>query len=210
MPANWVNFKSNMKKSLGIPNEITISDLAELHATEYINAITSATIILSLSKVSGGLNKDNIKRAYTDVFTKLSNETIELTPDYKGNNFNANKSSSNDKIESIFEPLAVAICTEWLTETFTPSVTPPGYISATAGYTVIVPGDPNSLKQDLAKAFFIAQTELNQDVAFNVFITGLVLAYSKHLLKITGVFNGLIPAAPSPIAGPPLPFIGII
>jgi hypothetical protein len=106
--------------------------------------------------------------------------------------------------------VSAAICAEWLKEKFTPTTFPPGYVAPAPGYSVLVPGDPNTLKKDLAKAFFIAQSELNQETAFNVFITALILAYSEHLLKIAGLYNGLIPATPNPIPGPPFPYLGVI
>ena len=71
-----------------------------------------------------------------------------------------------------------------------------------------MPGDPNALKKDLAKAFFIAQSETNQETAFNVFITALIAAYTEHLLKVSGIFNGLIPGSP-PVPGPPFPWVGV-
>jgi hypothetical protein len=210
MPANWSTFKSNMKSKLGTPNQRSISELADIHATEYVNAVKTANIILTSSKATVGITKSAVKSAYEAAFTKLFNESVEITPDYKGINPNPNVESSRDKIESIFAPVAAIICTEWAKEIFTATTFPPGYVAPAPGYTVLVPGDPNALKKDLAKAFFIAQTELNQETAFNVFITALIAAYTEHLLKIGGLFNGLIPATPSPIPGPPFPYLGVI
>lgn len=210
MPANWSTFKVNMKAKLGIPNQQSISDLADIHATEYVNAVKSAQLIITSSEATVGINKDSIKSAYEAAFTKLFNESVEITPNYKGTEPNPNQDSSRAKIEQIFSPVAAVITTEWLKEKFTPTTVPPGYVSPTTGYQVLVPGDPDSLTKDLAIAFFIAQTELNQETAFNVFITFLITAYTEHLLKIAGVFNGLIPAAPSPIPGPPFPWVGVV
>lgn len=210
MPATWSTFRINMKAKLGIPNQLSISDLADIHATEYVNAVKSAQLVTTSSKATIGINKDSVKSAYEIAFTKLFNESVEITPNYKGNEPNPNQDSSRAKIEQIFSPVATIITLEWLKEKFTPITVPPGYVSPTTGYQVLVPGDPDSLTKDLAKAFFIAQSELNQEVAFNVFITALIAAYTEHLLKISGVFNGLIPAAPSPIPGPPFPWIGVI
>ena len=209
MSANWSTFRSNMKSKLGMPNQISISELADIHATEYVNAVKSAKIVLTSSKATIGINKSTIKSAFETAFTTLQKESIEITPDYKGDNPNPNSSSSREKIEGVFEPVAASICLEWSKEIFTPATLPPGYVSPTVGYKVLVPGDPNSLKKDLAKAFFIAQTETDQESAFNVFITALILAYTEHLLKIAGTFTGLIPAAPNPIPGPPFPWIAV-
>jgi hypothetical protein len=210
MPANWSTFRSVMKSKLGMPNQISISELADIHATEYVNAVKTANIISTSSKATIGIVKASVKSAYETAFTKLFNEKIEITPDYKGINPNPNMESSRDKIESIFAPVAAVICTEWAKEIFTPTTFPPGYVAPAPGYSVLVPGDPNALKKDLAKAFFIAQSELNQETAFNVFITALIAAYTAHLLKIGGLYNGLIPATPSPVPGPPFPWLGVV
>lgn len=209
MPANWSTFRSNMKAKLGIPNQRSISEIADIHATEYVNAVKEAQLILTGSKVTVGVSKGTIKSAYEAAFTKLFNERVEITPNYKGTTPNPDQDFSREKIEQIFAPVAATITAEWLKEKFTPTTLPPGYVTPTTGYQVIVPGDPNALKKDLAKAFFIAQTELNQETAFNVFITALIAAYTEHLLKISGVFNGLIPPKP-PKPGPPFPWIGVI
>jgi hypothetical protein len=211
MASNWSTFKSNMKSKLGKPNELSISELADIHATEYVNAVKGAAIVLTSSKATIGITKASVKSAYEAAFTKLSKETTELSPNYKGNNPNPNQDQSREKIESIFAPVAGVICAEWAKEIFTPTTFPPGYIIPAPGYSVLVPGDPNALKKDLAKAFFIAQSETNTDMAFNVFITALIAAYVEHLLKIAGVYNGLIPVPPpaTPIPGPPFPWIAV-
>jgi len=211
MSANWNTFKSNMKAKLGVPNQRSISELADIHATEYVNAVKSAQLIITGSKVSIGPTKATIKSAYEAAFNKLFRERVEINPNYKGTDPNPNQDASREKIESIFSPVAAVITAEWLKEIFTPTTLPPGYVSPTTGYQVLVPGDPNALTKDLARAFFIAQTELNQETAFNVVITALIAAYAEHLLKITGVFNGLIPPTPNPpTPGPPFPWIGVI
>jgi hypothetical protein len=212
MPANWNTFRSNMKAKLGVPNQRTISELADIHATEYVNAVKSAQLVITSSKVTLGVNKASVKSAYEAAFNKLLNERTEISPNYKGDNPNPNQDKSREKIESIFAPVAAAITVEWAKEIFTPTTVPIGYVLPTTGYQVLVPGDPNALTKDLAKAFFIAQSEINQETAFNVFITALIAAYAEHLLKITGVFNGLIPVPPpaAPVPGPPFPWIGVV
>jgi hypothetical protein len=209
MPANWNTFKIKMKANLGLPNQSSISQLADIHATEYTNAVKEAQVALTSSKATVGIRKDIIKSAYETAFINLFRETVELTPNYKGTSPNVNQESSRKKIEEIFSPVAKAITLEWAKEKFTAGKVPPGYVSPTAGYQVLVPGDPDSLTRDLAKAFFIAQTELNQETAFNVFINALIFAYREHLLKISGVFNGNIPGSP-PSPGPPFPWVGVI
>ena len=209
MPATWSTFRSNIKSQLGTPSQKSISDVADIHATEYANAVKNASIVLTQSKVTIGVIKGNIKSAYEAAFTKLSEIKTELFPNYKEDKPNAKQEDHRKIIEDIFAPVAAAIVLEWSKEIFTPTTFPPGYVTPAPGYTVVVPGDPNALTKDLAKAFFIAQTETDGEFAFTVFITALIAAYTKHLLKIGGVFNGLIPAAPSPIPGPPFPWLAV-
>lgn len=209
MASNWSTFRSTLEAKLGVPNQLSISELADIHATEYVAAVKEAAIILTSSKATIGISKSAVKSAYEAAFTNLQSENDELTPDYKGNNPNPNAENSKNKIEDIFAPVAAVICAEWAKEIFTPGTVPPGYVAPTVGYVVAVPGDPSALKKDLAKAFYIAQTETDQNTAFNVFVAALILAYTKHLLKIAGTFTGLIPAAPAPVPGPPFPFIAI-
>jgi hypothetical protein len=213
MAADWITFRKNMKLELGTPNQLSISQLSEIHADEYANAVKTASVIFTGSEATVGINTDIIKAGFNSVFTKLSKETVEILPNYKNDKPTDNELESRDKLENIFLPIALAITAEWQKEVFTPSVVPTipiSYVSPTTGYQVLIPGDPFNFAKDLAKAFFIAQTELNQEIAFNVFIKSLIFAYTEHLLKISGVFNGLVPAAPNPIPGPPFPWIGVI
>jgi hypothetical protein len=210
MPANWITFKTNMKLKIGMPNQLSISDLAELHATEYANAVNSASLALTGSSVNTGVNKNVIKLAFESVFNSLYRESVEIIPNYKNDKPTVDEKIYRDRLEKFFLPIAISIVREWVTETFIPTVVPTGYVSPTSGYQVLFPGDPINLAKDLAKAFFVAQEELNQEVAYELFITNLIKAYSEHLLTISGIFNGLIPSAPSPIPGPPFPWVGVI
>lgn len=209
MASDWSTFRTNMKSKLGSPNQLSISELADIHATEYVAAVKGAAIVLTSSKATIGITKASVKSAYEAAFTNLQKEKVELSPNYKGTNPNPNQEKSREKIESIFAPVAAVICAEWAKEIFTPATVPPGYVTPTVGYAVLIPGVPTDLTKDLAKAFFIAQTETDSNTAFNVFIAALILAYTKHLLSISGLFNGLIPAAPSPIPGPPFPWVAV-
>jgi hypothetical protein len=210
MASDWSTFESNMKPVYDMSNtQMSIDELSDYHATEYVTAVKAAQILMTSSKVSIGITKDPIKSAYKKAFTDLFNEKTPISPNYKGNDPNPNQAESRKKIEDIFLPVATAICTEWLKEIFTPATAPPPYVSPTSGYQVLIPGKPDALAKDLAKAFYIAQSELDNNTAYNLFITLLIAAYTKHLLTISGIFNGLIPAAPSPIPGPPFPWIAV-
>lgn len=210
MPSNWNQFKSNMKVKIGMPNNLSISELSELHASEYANAVSSASLIITNSQVSIGVNKEVLKLSFESLFNLLNRETVEILPNYKNSKPTKSEQISRERLEKFFLPLAVTIVREWTLEQFTPTTVPAGYVSPTTGYQVLFPGDPLELSKNLAKSFFISQEELDPNIAHETFINNLIFAYSDHLLKISGVFNGLIPASPSPIPGPPFPWIGVI
>lgn len=210
MAANWILFENNMKVKIGLPNQLSIPELSDIHATEYVNAVSSATIIFTGSAASIGINKETLKLSFESLFNSLLRETVEILPNYKSDNPTIDEIEDRDKLNKIFLPVAVTIVREWSNEIFTSNTVPLGYVSPTSGYQVLVPGDPVNLSKDLAKAFFIAQNELNQEVAFKAFISNLISAYTEHMLKISGIFNGLIPGLPSPIPGPIFPWVGVI
>lgn len=210
MASNWILFESNMKSKISFPNQLSISELSDIHATEYVNAVNTATIIFTKSPVSIGINKEILKLSFESMFNALFKETIEILPNYKNDNPTDNEIKDRDKLEHFFLPVAITIVREWTNELFTQTTVPVGYVSPTTGYRVLVPGDPINLAKDLSKAFYISQNELNQNVAFKLFISNLILAYTEHMLKISGIFNGLIPGSPSPVPGPVFPWIGVI
>jgi hypothetical protein len=163
---------------------------------------------LTGSKVTS-ITKPLIKIAYEQVFTSLSLLKIELKPNYAQGEAKTDIEKANRAfIESLFLPVASVICLEWQKEIFTASTIPPGYVSPSPGYNVLVPGDPITLSKDLAKAFFISQTILNSEESVNTFIKTLVEAYTKHMLSITGTFIGLVPGTPA-VLGPPFPYVGV-
>ena len=186
MASDWGTFSTNMKAVFGSPNQKTIPEIAEIHAKEYVAAVSSAAIILTSSKVTVKVTMDPVKSAYVVAFTQLFNEKSQIKPNYKETlpRDPVAEASARDKLKTIFKPVAAVICAEWAKEIFTAGTMPPGYVSPNIGYAVLVPGDPDAFAQDLAKAFYIAQTETDQQTAVNVHITSLIEAYAKHLLKI--------------------------
>ena len=190
-------------------------ELADYHASEYSKAVKNANLIMTSSICTVGITESNVSNAYKLAFDILGSTDPgsilpPLNPNYKGDSPNLNQGRDQSIIEGIFKPVAAAICLEWMKEKFTAGTVPPGYVSPITGYQVLVPGDPDALSKDLARAFFISQTETDGDIAVNNFIEALSKAYITHLTKISGIFVGNIPAAPSPVPGPPFPFIGVI
>lgn len=210
MPANWSSYAVKLKSEFGTPNLKTISDIADIHATEYVNAVLQSQILISGSQVSL-MNKSLIKPAFELTFNALKAIKDPIKPNYaNGEAQTEEEKNSRNFLENIFLVPASAICATWSTEIFTPISVPPGYVSPSPGYSVVLPGIPTELAKDLAKAFFISQDILNGELAINTMVASLIEAYAKHMLTIGIVFIGLVPAAPSPVLGPPLPLVGVI
>ena len=210
MAADWGTFVTNMKLTFATPNEKTIEDIAKIHATEYINAVKTATTIMTYSKASMiESSKGDIQNSFLEAFKTLQKIESPLSPNYKGDSPNPNQDKDRSKIEEIFLPVAKKIKDSWEKEIFTPATMPPPYVSPNPGYKVSLGGDPIELSKGLAYAFFISQKSINSESAAADFLSALVKAYTKHLLTIVGVFNGLIPSPGGPVPGPPFPFIGV-
>lgn len=97
--------------------------------------------------------------------------------------------------------MANGFCLYWATATFTPLPPMPPTISPLTGTQVLFPGSPSILDIGLKVAFtagFQNPTEGKLGGLDNALdILSLVLI--AHQLTIAGTYNGLIPAAPSPI-----------
>lgn len=212
MPALWPVMAANLK--LKLPTATDVSSLAEIYATEYTNATQNASIVLTSALPTSSPKTAGIKAGFILTFNILFNIKKELKPNYKDDKISAEEKKNQDDarsvIEAAFLPAATAIVAEWILAVFNPSVTPPSYVSPTTGYTILFPGKPDDLAKDLAKAFYVAQTESNADKAFELHLTELISAYSKHLLTVSGFYNGLISSPTGPVPGPPFPFVGIV
>lgn len=107
-----------------------------------------------------------------------------------------------DTSKIAFLLMATGTCLYWLTCKMAPMPPMPPAISPTTGTTIIFPGVPAPLLKDLITTFSKPQSV--QDAVQSLFNSHMV-----HQLTIAGVYNGLIPAFPSPIPSPPLPWFSI-
>lgn len=211
MPSLWPAMIATLKSQL--PTATDTTTLANIYATEYSNATATSAVVISSSILTAPITSSIIQQGFKATFDILSVLKLELLPNYKDEEIPDDKKAKQDEargiIEAAFLPASSSFITAWTAAIFNPAIPMPGYISPTLGYTIIFPGEPTILAKDLAKAFFIAQTELDPNAAYIAHSTSLVEAYSKHLLTITGLYNGLIPGVPSPIPGPPIPWLGV-
>lgn len=211
MPALWPSMVASLKAQL--PTASDVDSLANIYASTYSNAISSSSIVISSSTLTSAPQSSLIEQGFKSTFNILSRINEELAPNYKDEEIPEDEfqkqQDSRQKIESAFLLTATQIILAWTSAQFNSAIPMPGYVAPTSGYAILFPGDPSSLSKDLAKAFFIAQSETDSNSAFLAHTNGLIEAYSKHLLSITGIYNGLVPAVPSPIPGPPISWVGI-
>jgi len=211
MPSLWPSMVASLKGRL--PSATDTTTLADIYATEYSIATATAAVIPSSSILTAPITSSIIQQGFKTTFDILAQLNLELSPNYKDEEIPDDKKAEQDRsravIEAAFLPTAASFITAWTSAIFNPAIPMPGYISPTTGYTIIFPGEPTLLAKDLAKAFFIAQTESDENSAYTAHTTSLVEAYSKHILTISGLYNGLIPAVPTPIPGPPIPWVGV-
>lgn len=97
--------------------------------------------------------------------------------------------------------MANGFCLYWATATFTPLPPMPPTISPLAGTQVLFPGSPSILDIGLKVAFTagFAKPEEGKLGGLESALDILSLVLIAHQLTIAGTYNGLIPAAPSPI-----------
>ena len=95
----------------------------------------------------------------------------------------------------------------WAAVQWNPLPPPPHYVSPTTGVTVLSGGTPSPLDVGLWGAF---NNPPSPTPMGNIICGKLIAAFTTHLLTVSGLYNGLIPAAPSPVPGPPFPWVGVV
>lgn len=108
-----------------------------------------------------------------------------------------------DTSKIAFLIMATGTCLYWLSSTMSPVPPMPPFIAPTVGTTILFPGVPGPLLDDLAKTFASPQSVLQA-------VSKLFNSYILHQFTIIGTYTGLIPFFPTPIAGPPLTWFGLL
>lgn len=189
MAVLWPGFQATVAPFLDAPIAKTEADTANVIATAYGIAVKTAMI------------------------STIPGSTIISTPPTTGiessilNTFNLIKTSQGPPTPIMFSEWAAQTVLFWQGVQWNPLPPPIGYISPTLGVTVISGGTPTPLDVGLWAAFNNppSPTPMGQIICGK-----LIAAFTTHLLTVNGVYNGLIPAAPSPIPGPPFPWIGVV
>lgn len=187
MPAGWSIFRTNLTNYLNnVPDTRTKEDLARKIATEYVNAVKLASITTTTQLVLSTPPSSIIEQGFLTSFTSIE-KTGTVSP-------------------VMYIPAATSIVTFWTSVLINPLPPPIGYVSPTTGNQILFPGLPTPLNNDIYSALSDSATSVPNGL---LIATKLVTGFSNHLKTISGIYNGLIPATPSPIPGPPFPWTGI-
>ena len=185
--ANWLGFTSAVAPFLDAPIGQTHEQTAQ-HIAQQYEIATRPTII---TMIGAPLIKTPfygpMKQAIMDSFDMVKDSGGMPKPIH-------------------FQPWANEIVNYWLGSVWSPLPPPIGYISPTVGNIVLTGGTPTPLNVQICDAFILPRASTPMG---NLICTKLVLAFTNHLMTVKGIYNGLIPAAPSPVPGPPFPWIGV-
>jgi hypothetical protein len=107
--------------------------------------------------------------------------------------------SSGPPPSSVWLPAASAVIAYWTGAQFSPMPPPPGGLLG-INNTVLFPGIPNTLAEDLGTAFKAGQPAQSAQEGAVLVASALSSAFQKHLLTISGLWTGTAPGLP------PIPF----
>lgn len=189
MASLWQGFQATVAPYLDTPIEKTESDTARIIANAYGVAVSTAMIsMIPGSTIVSAPPTIGIELAILDTFNQMKNSEGSPTP-------------------PMFLGWANQTVSYWLGVQWNPLPPPPGYVSPTTGVTTLTGGTISPLDIGLWSAFNNppASTPMG-----NIICAKLINAFTSHLLTVNGLYNGLIPAAPSPIPGPPFPWVGVL
>jgi hypothetical protein len=191
MPVLFPSFTSTVAPWLDAPIEKTEADTAKVIADSYGVSVASGmiTLIPGSTIISAPPTKP-IEDAILDTFNQIKDSEGPPTP-------------------PMFLKWATETVKYWAGVTWTPVPPPPGYVSPTAGVTVLTGGTPSPLDAGLWAAFNNppAPTPMG-----SIICGKLISAFTTHLLTVNGLYNGLIPnpaVIPPTIPGPPFPWVGV-
>jgi len=189
MAVQWPTFQSTVAPWLDSTVEKTESDTAGIIADAYGIAIKSAMItVIPGSTIISTPPTTGIENAILDTFNQIKDSEKPPTP-------------------PMFLSWAAETVLFWQSVQWSPLPPPPGYVSPTSGVTVLTGGTPSPLDVGLYNAFNHPAANVPMG---NVICGKLISAFTNHLLTVQGLYNGLIPSVPSPIPGPPFPWVGLV
>ena len=184
MSANWDSFKTNMVEYFKSCSSTGPQDSATKLATEYDNAVKTATTLTGNQIIKTG-NKQILENGFKLAFETMLNSPLDL-------------------VLKPYTLLAASVVGYWLNVSLNPLPPVPPTIQPTTGFTISFFGLPTPLDIGLQKAF-----NSGFDNPIEVVVDNLITCLKAHLGTISGVYNGLIPATPTPVPSPPIPFVGL-
>ena len=189
MAALWTPYTIAVAAWYDAPIEKTEEETAKFLANAYRIAVAPTMISL----VPGS--------------TIVSKPPIKPMEDAILDTINQMKNGEGKPTVPMFTGWATEIVNYWSAVVWNPLPPPPGYVSPTAGHSVISGGTPSPLDSSLWNAFNNEPLSTPMGI---IIANKLVTAFKGHFLTVSGVYNGLIPAAPSPVPGPPFPWVGLV
>ena len=189
MAALWTPYTIAVAAWFDAPIEKTEEETAKFLANAYRIAVAPTMISL----VPGS--------------TIVSKPPIKPMEDAILDTINQIKNGEGKPTVPMFTSWATEIVNYWAAVTWNPLPPPIGYVSPTIGHSVISGGVAIPLDSALWAAFNNEPLPTPMGI---IIATKLVTAFKGHFLTVSGVYNGLIPAAPSPVPGPPFPWVGFV
>jgi hypothetical protein len=177
MAAIWASFQSGFTSFLASKNAGSEQATAKKIAQLYHSAVQTAMPTMVPGAMPIGLSPSVLESGFAASF-KMAKAAgkVKATP-------------------ATYMPAAGALVAYWTGKTFNPAVPPPGFIPGVSN-VVLVPGVPPA--PQIMSAF-----SANVPSAVS---SGLVAAFSSHMMSISGLFTGNPIGSPSPA---PFPWVGI-
>lgn len=191
----WSGFRNNLIKFLSSIESSGPEETARYIANEYDKIALTATLIPG-NIVTSGTDKASLEKAIYEAFVKMY-EAWEV-----------------DLMKPPYLIMANGFVKYWTNSQFAPTPPHAPDIAPTSGVEVLIPGLNTPLDQDLYDAFRAGWKEDSYEISDYITCTtkvvdAIISALKKFHLTIEGVYHGLIPATPSPVPGPPVPWKGI-
>tara|TARA_B110000444_G_C18847044_1_gene602727 strand:- start:1114 stop:1680 length:567 start_codon:yes stop_codon:yes gene_type:complete len=187
MPAMWPVAESILNQWFngmgeGGEDQSFGADTASQIASAYDTAIKTASIVGKGNIVSGGVIIPSIEGGFAACFAQMASSPVDLSI-------------------APYMSAAGGVVAAWAAPVYIPVPPHPPCIAPLVGVQQLFPGVPMPLAVEIMDAF--TQEDAGQIAPL------LIKAFKNHMKQITGIYLGLIPSAPSPIPGPPLPWVGV-
>jgi hypothetical protein len=195
---NWPGLQLKISDFIANQKSQSTLETATFFGTEYHNTVLTGTTMFGNNIVTPG-DPNILINAFKSAFDMQLNSQIDLgiVP---------------------YTVIAGAIVTYWTSVKFNSLPPAPPTILPNPAFAIpplqvcqlLVPGLPVPLNTLLMTAFKSGIAAPNPIAAGVLVSTAIILAFTTHITTISGIYNGLIPAVPSPIPSPPIPWVGVL